>query len=57
MEEYQVCIVAPDGHVEQRIEFRAPSDQEALKHARSMVGDDTEALVEHVIAKLKPAAP
>jgi hypothetical protein len=56
MEEYRICIVAPDGHVEQCIEFRAPDDQAALEFARQhMAGDDAEAWLERVVGKLKSA--
>ena len=58
MEEYRVCVIAADGHIEQRIEFLAPDDQVALELARQhLEGDDAEAWLEHVVAKLKPATP
>jgi hypothetical protein len=55
MKEYRVCIVAPDGHIEQCIEFRALNDQVAIEHAPQHMNGDVEVIVERVIGRLKPA--
>ena len=57
MQEYRAYVFGADGHVKDRIEFRALDDQAAFAHARQCVQHDQDAevsILTRVVSRIMP---
>ena len=54
MQEYRAYVFGADGHVKDRIEFRALDDQAAFANARQYVQDAEVSILTRVVSRIMP---